>query len=72
MELTLDGKLTTAEAAERLKVTPRLLSKLRERGRGPAYRRIGRAVYYDPEDIARWVRQARRETVDSLKAMEVV
>jgi hypothetical protein len=34
-------------------------------GRGPAYRKIGRRVFYRPEDLDKYLDGERIETIDS-------
>jgi excisionase family DNA binding protein len=52
--------LTAAEAARRLSVSPRTLWGLTDRGEVPAVR-IGRAVRYDPRDLAAYVDHLRSQ-----------
>lgn len=51
--------LTTAEAAQFLRLSPRTLERLRVQGTGPCFLKIGpgmRArVLYDSEDLHRWI-----------------
>jgi excisionase family DNA binding protein len=47
--------LTTKEAADFLKLSPRTLEKYRVLGRGPAFVTLGRARRYRIEDLERWV-----------------
>jgi DNA-binding transcriptional MerR regulator len=53
--------LTTAEAAEILRVAPYTLCHWRCEGIGPPFRRFGRAIRYTRADLQRWSdeRQAR-------------
>ncbi len=46
--------LTNAEAATRLKLSPRTLEKMRVIGGGPKFRKHGRRVVYAVEDLQRW------------------
>lgn len=64
----LKDALTGPEAAVLIGIPARRLCKLREIGRGPAYFKVGRSVFYAPEEIALWLRLIRRETADSLEA----
>lgn len=43
--------LTTKEAAQRLKLSTRMLENYRRSGDGPAFMTFGRAVRYDAADI---------------------
>lgn len=57
----IDRLLTTAEAAERLAVSPRTLESLRLRGGGPVFRKLGRrAVRYAPADIESFIAEGAR------------
>jgi len=47
--------LTTTEAAEILRISPRTLERLRQTGTGPLYRKIGRRVVYRESDLAGWL-----------------
>ncbi len=46
--------LTTKEAADRLRVSRRLLEKLRLAGGGPKYRKLGARVVYALSDLLAW------------------
>ncbi|WP_293810342.1 helix-turn-helix domain-containing protein [uncultured Bosea sp.] len=52
-------EMTPRQAAARLGVTPEALQKLRERGNGPAFFKVGRSVRYDPADIAAYLGRRR-------------
>ena len=58
-----DALLTTAEAAQRLRLSPRTLERLRVSGIGPRYLKAGpgkRArVFYLASDLALWIGQFR-------------
>jgi excisionase family DNA binding protein len=56
---TRDELLTTAEAADWLKLPPAQLVQLRYRGVGPAYTRLGRHVRYARSDLQRWIDAGR-------------
>lgn len=49
-------KLTPAETAKRLGRSPRTLARWRAEGAGPAAQTDGRRVYYEEEEIERWLR----------------
>lgn len=49
----------TEEAAKRLKLSVSLITKLRCRGEGPAFIRLGRIVVYDTDDLESWVKARR-------------
>ncbi len=51
-------------AAERLGVKPSTLRAWRQRGQGPAFVRLGRAIRYLPQDLAAFLLRNRRSTVD--------
>lgn len=46
--------LTNAEAAAYLRLSPRTLEKQRVLGGGPRFRKFGRAVRYDIQDLCHW------------------
>ena len=48
-------QLDTEEAAGVLKLSRRTLEKWRYERRGPAYRRMGRTVRYDEEELRAWL-----------------
>lgn len=50
--------LTELEAAKALSISPRTLWTLRNNGDIP-HVRLGRAVRYDPDDLATWVKDRR-------------
>ena len=54
--------LRTAEAARWLGLSHRTLEKLRATGGGPAFLKIGRAVRYSAEDLARFMAAHRRHS----------
>ena len=60
--------LTTRECAERLRLSPRTLERMRVEGRGPRYVKAGRGsqsrVLYCEADLAAWV-EAHRFTSTS-------
>ena len=63
--------LTTCEAAEYCQArgipfTKKTLEAWRCYGRGPAFHKIGRKIYYKKEDLDRFLEGERVETVDSL------
>lgn len=58
--------LTTAEAAEMLRVSVSFLMKARLKGDGPRFRKLGRAVRYAEPDLHVYVKQrARTSTSES-------
>lgn len=53
--------LRTDDAARYVGISPSTLSKMRLRGEGPPYARIGkRIVVYDKHDLAEWLGSMRR------------
>jgi predicted DNA-binding transcriptional regulator AlpA len=52
--------LRVTEAANFLSLSASFLNKLRCSGGGPAFRKIGRAVLYDPADLESWLSDRRR------------
>ena len=58
---TAPPKLTVPEAAAHLKLSKSFLDKLRLRGNGPAYLKLGtKRVVYDLNDLEAWVQRCRR------------
>lgn len=57
---TDDPKWRTPEAATYAGVSNRTLEALRQKGGGPVYLKIGRAVLYRKSDLDCWLEQCRR------------
>ncbi|TIQ44618.1 helix-turn-helix domain-containing protein [Mesorhizobium sp.] len=58
---TLPQILRTDDAARYVGISPSTLSKMRLRGEGPPYAKIGkRIVVYDKGDLAHWLASMRR------------
>jgi excisionase family DNA binding protein len=55
-------KLRTRDAAHYTGLAKSTLEKLRVRGGGCPFIRIGRAVLYDPDDLDRWLTANRRKS----------
>lgn len=53
--------LTTEEAAEFLRLSPRTLEKQRVIGGGPRYRKFGRRVLYAIDELEGWANQRSHE-----------
>ena len=58
--------LKTHEAASRLALSHRTLEKLRRRGDGPLFVKIGRAVRYRPSDLDRWLASMERTSTSTM------
>ena len=58
--------LTTSEAATLVGLSPNHLEKLRVRGGGPSYIKLGRQVRYEPQSIADWISSARRSSTSDV------
>ncbi|MBW7836529.1 MAG: helix-turn-helix domain-containing protein [Sphingomonadales bacterium] len=57
--------LTTIEAANYLRLSPRTLEKMRVTGEGPQFRKLGRRVLYTKGDLDAWAEaQTRKSTSD--------
>jgi len=52
--------IKVAEAAARVGLSVSMLNKLRCRGGGPAFYKLGAAVFYDPADLDAWLAERRR------------
>lgn len=57
--------LRTPQAAEYLGVSPATLCKWRVLGGGPQYKKLGRAVVYDPADLRTWLDAQSRASTSS-------
>jgi predicted DNA-binding transcriptional regulator AlpA len=55
-------RLRTPQAAEYVGLSPRTLEKARLTGDGPPFRKIGRAVIYDTDDLDAWLASHVRST----------
>jgi len=53
--------LTTAEVAERLKVSVPTVKRWRREGIGPLWHRAGRQIRYRPAEVDRWVEEDGRQ-----------
>lgn len=56
---------TEEECASFLQVEPEYLRKLRQRGGGPPFVKVGRRVRYIPAHVSRWLDQAATTTTRS-------
>jgi excisionase family DNA binding protein len=54
--------LATKEAAHRVGLSASTLEKLRVKGGGCPYIKIGTRVLYDPDDLATWLTSRRRSS----------
>ena len=64
--------LTVKEAAQKLGISPHTLDAWRAKGFGPQYRKIGRRVLYERNDLVVWAsNQSRTSTSDSGSAAAV-
>lgn len=54
--------LTLCEAAAFLRLAPRTLDNMRQRGTGPLYNKHGGRVRYHRNDLIAWADQSRRRT----------
>jgi hypothetical protein len=54
--------LTLHEAAAFLRLAPRTLDNMRQRGTGPLYNKHGGRVRYHRDDLIAWADQSRRRT----------
>ena len=63
--------LRTPEAADYLGLSTSLLEKMRIRGNGPRYAKLGRLVVYAISDLDAWVNEHKQtSTLDSLMNAE--
>jgi hypothetical protein len=54
--------LTTAEAAEHIRLKKHTLENMRWQGTGPPFRKHGGRVFYHRADLKDWSEQARRQS----------
>jgi len=47
--------LTTPESAKRIRLSERTLEDYRTKGIGPTFIKLGRKVFYRPEDLDAWI-----------------
>lgn len=60
--------LTTAEAAEFLRLKPHTLENMRWLGNGPVFLKLGGRVFYHIADLKKWCDQARRRSSSGRKS----
>jgi predicted DNA-binding transcriptional regulator AlpA len=63
-----ENLLNTATAARHLSLSGSFLAKLRMRGQGPRYRKLGRAVRYAPADLDQYVAECSRVSTSDEQA----
>lgn len=54
--------LTTIEAAQYLRLSPRTLERYRVTGEGPVYMKLGRRVFYEEQALDAWLELRRRRS----------
>src|ERR1039457_2821621 len=57
-----DGLLSPEELAHNLGLSPATLAGWRSQGKGPAYLKAGRRVWYPKAHVERWIQSQIRET----------
>ena len=60
--------LTTAEAAELLRLQPHTLENMRCLGTGPVFLKLGGRVFYHRADLKAWCERARRRSSSGRKS----
>ena len=60
--------LTTAEAAELLRLKAHTLENMRWQGSGPPFRKHGGRVFYHRKGLIEWSERARRQSSSGRKA----
>ncbi len=60
--INMSPYLTLSEAAAYLRLAPRTLDNMRQRGTGPLYGKHGGRVRYHRDDLIAWADQSRRRT----------
>jgi predicted site-specific integrase-resolvase len=69
MNLNLPEPLITeGEAANILRISLTSLRRWRREGRGPVFRKLGRAVRYRPNDVSDFVAASRRTSTSNGRA----
>jgi hypothetical protein len=63
--------ITECETAGILRVSLTSLRRWRREGRGPVFRKLGRAVRYRPDDVADFVALARRMSTSDASPLSV-
>lgn len=58
--------LTLQETAAYLRLSPRTLDNMRQRGTGPLYSKHGGRVRYHRDDVLAWINASRRRTTTEL------
>jgi hypothetical protein len=61
MHINPDELLSAVDTAVELHQQPNTLACWRNQGKGPAYVKVGRQVFYRRADIAEWLAKQRRE-----------
>ena len=56
-----DGRMTVASASTYLGLTPKTLAAMRCNGTGPAFCKLGKAIFYRRDDLDSWI-VSRRAT----------
>jgi hypothetical protein len=65
-----ESMLRTPQAADYLGVSPATLAKWRVLGGGPSYKKLGRVVVYDPDDLRLWLEEcSHRSTSQRAQVM---
>src|SRR6202030_1840940 len=67
-EVLMSVLLNTRQAAAHCNLSPRTLEKLRVKGGGPHFLRLGGAVRYQLEDLDLWILSSRRRTTSDQPA----
>ena len=66
MQSTESGAfLKEGQVASYLGISVKKVQKYRQRGDGPPYHRLGRAIRYKPGDIDAWLESQRVDTLDN-------
>ena len=60
--------LAVAEAATYLSLSPSTLNKLRVKGGGPRYVKIGGKILYDVRDLDQWIEDHKRNSTSDQAA----
>ncbi len=63
--------INTREAAQMLRLSPSTLHKWRIYGQGPAFVRVGSRVFYEADELRKFIEAGRRRSTSDRKSPRV-
>lgn len=63
-----DGRMDVINAAAYLGLSPKSLACMRSQGRGPAFTKLGKPVFYTRDDLDAWITANRATSTAEHKA----